>query len=294
MRNFILGTDWWTDCDDVVALRLLARVHKRGEICIKGIGINGCMEYSAASVDGFLASEGVQDIPLGIDLEADDFGRNPPYQKRLAPLAKCCMSNEQAEDAVRLYRRILAAATEPVEIMEIGYMQVIAGVLESGPDDISDKTGVELFKEKVSKVWMMAGKWTADGEMENNFCRNDRTRIGSEKFCRLCPVPVTFLGWEIGFDVITGDNLAEGDVLYQALCDHGSPNGRMSWDPMLVMLALIGDEAEAGYDAVRGWARVDVKTGANYFTRDEAGLHQYVVKARENDFYKKMINDLLV
>lgn len=294
MRNFILGTDWWTDCDDVVALRLLARAHKEGRINLMAIGINGCMEYSVASVDGFLASEGVQNIPLGIDLEADDFGRNPPYQKGLAPLAVEYKSNEQAEDTVRLYRRILAAATEPVEIIEIGYMQVIAGVLESDADDISEKTGLELFKEKVSKVWMMAGKWTADGETENNFCRNPRTRIGSEKFCRLCPVPVTFLGWEVGFDVVTGDNLAEGDVLYQAMCDHGSPNGRMSWDPMLVMLALVGDEGEAGYTTVRGWAKVDPETGANYFTQDEQGLHQYVVKAKENEFYKKMINDLLV
>ena len=26
MRKFILSTDWWTDCDDVVALRLLALI----------------------------------------------------------------------------------------------------------------------------------------------------------------------------------------------------------------------------------------------------------------------------
>ena len=24
MRNMILGTDWWTDCDDAVAIRLLS------------------------------------------------------------------------------------------------------------------------------------------------------------------------------------------------------------------------------------------------------------------------------
>lgn len=40
MRNFILGTDWWTDCDDAVAVRILARAHKSGKICIKGIGVN--------------------------------------------------------------------------------------------------------------------------------------------------------------------------------------------------------------------------------------------------------------
>lgn len=30
MRNFILGTDWWTDCDDVVAIRILVRAHLSG------------------------------------------------------------------------------------------------------------------------------------------------------------------------------------------------------------------------------------------------------------------------
>ena len=57
MRNFILGTDWCTDCDDAVAVRILARAHKSGKICIKGIGVNACMEYSAASLDGFLNTE---------------------------------------------------------------------------------------------------------------------------------------------------------------------------------------------------------------------------------------------
>ena len=32
MRKFILGTDWWTDCDDAVAIRLLAREHVKKEI----------------------------------------------------------------------------------------------------------------------------------------------------------------------------------------------------------------------------------------------------------------------
>ena len=49
MRSFILGTDWWTDCDDVVALRLLARAHKAKEIELLGIILNGCMEYSVTS-----------------------------------------------------------------------------------------------------------------------------------------------------------------------------------------------------------------------------------------------------
>ena len=292
MRNFILGTDWWTDCDDAVAIRILARAHKAGKICIKGIAINGCMEYSVKSLDGFLKTENVCNIPIGIDLEATDFGGNPPYQKRLAQLPSSYNSNEDAENAVKLYRRILAESEEPMEIIEIGYLQVIAAVLESGADEISDKTGIELIKEKVSKFWVMAGKWDDDPGMENNFTRNDRSRVAGKVFCEKCPVPVTFLGWEIGHDVITGGELEE-DVLYSVLCDHGSQNGRMSWDPMLVQMAIIGDEAEAGYDFVQGTASVMSENGANTFRVSADGNHRYVIRKMPSEYYEKQINALI-
>ena len=38
MRSFILGTDWGADCDDCVALRVLSRFVKKGEINLLGIG----------------------------------------------------------------------------------------------------------------------------------------------------------------------------------------------------------------------------------------------------------------
>ncbi len=293
MRKWIVGTDWWTDCDDAVAMRLLARAHNREEIELLGIGINACMEASVASLEGFLNTEGVRDIPIGIDLAALDFGGNPPYQKDLVPYAEVYHSNEDAEAAVSLYRRLLAESEEKIEIIEIGYLQVIAAVLESDADEISPKTGLELVREKVSKIWVMAGKWSERGGKENNFARNARSRRGGAVFCKTCPVPVTFLGYEVGVDVLTGGNLKEADVLHRVLCAHGSPNGRASWDPMLVLLALTGDETSAGYDAIRGKAYVDPVTGANEFVPDPNGLHAYVVKMKENEYYQNAINRML-
>ena len=290
MREFILGTDWWTDCDDAVAMRLLCNAVKKGVIRLLGVGINACMEYSAASVKGFLKAEGLCDIPLGLDIAATDFGGEPPYQKRLA-LDHCPDTvNADLEDAVHLYRRLLAAAKAPVEILEIGFPQVLSALLQSKGDYISPKSGAELVKEKVKKFWLMAGKWDRDGEEEHNFCRNHRSRTAAEFFCRTCPVPVTFLGWEVGYDVITGDELPHDDHLYKVMLDHGSENGRSSWDPMLALLAVTGDETEAGYTTVSGYASVDPETGKNYFKKDPKGPHKYVVKARENDFYKQAIN----
>ena len=293
MRKFILGTDWWTDCDDAIAIRLIVRAHKRGDIELCAVGINAAMEYSVASLDAFLALEGCFDIPLGIDLAATDFTGNPPYQKRLAPRSVRYKSNEEAEDAVSLYRRILSNASEPVEIIEIGFLQVFANLLESGADAISEKSGVELVREKVSHVWVMAGKWDKDGECEHNFANNQRARDAAKLFCDRCPVPVTFLGWEVGYGVITGGKLEHEDHLYTLLCDHRSQNGRHSWDPMLTLLALIDNEERAGYDTVSGSASVDPETGANYFKKHPCGTHKFVVKKQENAFYAAQINKLL-
>ncbi|MBQ7378966.1 MAG: hypothetical protein IJW70_04710 [Clostridia bacterium] len=203
----------------------------------------------------------IEDVPVGIDLNATDFGGSPPYQKRLAETFCPSACNAQAEDAVRFYRRLLACETEKLEMIEIGYPQVLANLLASSADDISEKSGFALVSEKVSKIWMMAGKWDADGEKENNFCRNRRSRVAGKAFCELCPIPVTFLEWEVGYGVITGGKLNENDHLYQVLLDHGSKNGRHSWDPMLVLMALLGDEEIAGYRTVSGTASVDECTG---------------------------------
>lgn len=116
------------------------------------------MEDSVASLDGFLNREGICDIPIGIDMEATDFGGNPSYQNRLTAYCARYKCNGAAEDAVRLYRRLLSGCETSVEIIEIGFLQVISAVLESGPDDVSEKTGLQLFREKVGKVRVMAGK----------------------------------------------------------------------------------------------------------------------------------------
>lgn len=293
MRKFILGSDWWTDCDDAVALRILARAHKKGQIRLRAVALNACMEDSVRSLDGFLSAEGVYDVPIGLDPAATDFGGHPPYQKRLAAFATRYASNAEAEDAVRLYRRVLAESEEPIEILEIGFLQVIAGVLESAPDDLCELDGVSLFRAKVRKVWVMAGKWDEPRGKENNFARNERARSGAERFCRLCPVPVTFLGFEIGADVISGSHLPEDDVLHLVMCDHSSSHGRYSWDPMLALLALTGDEERAGYSAVRGRAAVDPMTGENTFTPSEDGPHAYVRRREAPEYYARAIDVLI-
>ena len=200
LRNFILGTDWWTDCDDAVALRILARAHASGMVRLLGVVINACMELSVASLDAYLTAEGLSGIPLALDREATDFGGNPPYQRRLSKLPHM-RENADGENPVTLYRRLIVSAERPVDILEIGYPQALAAFLASPADEISPLSGVELVSQNRSRLWMMAGKWDENPGRENNFVRNARSRAGGAILCEKCPVPITFLGWEIGFDV---------------------------------------------------------------------------------------------
>ena len=93
--------------------------------------------------------------------------------------------------------------------------------------------------------------------------------------------------------VISGGMLFHDDHLYKVLEDHGSPNGRHSWDPMLVLLSLTGDEEKAGYNTVNGTASVDAESGRNHFRTDENGKHKFVIKKHPDQYYENKINEII-
>ena len=294
VRPFTIGTDWFTDVDDAVAMRVFARAHKAGAIRIEGVCANTCRRYTCPSLDAFLCHEGLPGIPLGIDLGARYPGR-AKYQKRMAGRPGNYRSNEGCTDAVRLYRAALAGAREPVEMAEIGFCQALAGLLDSPADELSPLDGRALLAEKCRHIWTMAGKWDIPGGAYNyNFRVTRQNMRAAHHFYENCPVPVTFLGHEVGRTVITGGVLeGRDDMLAWALRDHGSKRGRSSWDPMLALLAITGNLEEAGYTAVYGQARIAPKDGKCRWEPDAGGNQRYVVKAREDAFYRDAINGII-
>lgn len=293
-RNIILGSDWWTDCDDCVALRVLCDAHRKGLINFLGVCLDACTDYSVESVDAFIKLEGLNNIPIGIDREATDFEGTPNFQKPFAE--KHCIytqTESTAEDALRLYRRLLSEAEGITDIIEIGFPQVLAALVSSPADDISPLSGYELIKTKVGRLWCMAGDFGGSGRPEHNFCNNSRSRTGGKILCESFPAPITFLGFEIGIMVITGDKLPENDFLHEIMSFHGSVKGRFSWDPMTALCAVIGDEIKAGYSYRTGVVRVDEQTGANFFTPDENGSHRYLICDKPYSYYADAINGII-
>lgn len=296
-RKIILGTDWWTDCDDVVAARVLTEFAKAGVVEILGVIINTCTDYSASSVDAFFRNEGIENLPIGIDRTATFEGK-PSYQKFITDFCGSEMTNDDAEDGVRLYRKLLSQVEGKAELVDIGFHQVLYGLLKSAPDDISPLDGLSLVKEKVSHFWAMAGKWDVDKGTEYNIHKNEITRIASAFVFDNIPCPMTLLGFEVGEKVLSGNGLKQGDMLYEVLKGHMVQHhrecvGRSSWDPMTVLLACIGNEDEAGYKVVRGKASVNPISGENSFIKDENGTHCYVVKKFRDKYYSDLIDAII-
>lgn len=287
MRKFILDTDWWSDCDDAVAIRLLCNAHLKKEIELLGINVNACMEYSIPALDVFTRDRGVI-VPFGLDHKATDFEDELSYQKHLAEAGMPQRRNEDVPEGVDFYLQLLSEAENfSVEILSIGFTQVLAALLKH-------PAGKELISQKVTHLWIMAGKWDEEHGAEYNFYKNELTRRSGAELCDNWPTPITFLGWEVGNTVLTGGQLPDGDLLKQVMNDHGSPNGRCSWDPMLCLLAVTGDPETAGYRSVYGKASVDPADGSNTFAADPQGPHRYVVKKFNDTYYAEAINSRLI
>lgn len=294
MKHLILSTDWWTDCDDAVAIRLIANAVKRGEVCLDAVIVNAFLPESVPSILHFLADCGLSHVPAAFDRDATDYRGKPKFQYPLTELAGGAYDDYPAVSPVELLRKTLVNANEPITILEIGFPQCLAALIESAPDEISPLDGCALVREKVEHLYIMAGNYANEERgSEHNFNNTGRSARGGAVVCEKWPTHATFLGWEVGHSVITGSHLPADDLLKRLMVWHGSPNGRSSWDPMTAELAIIGDAEAAGYETVRGHVSVDPATGENSFRRDPDGLHTYVKKRLPDEIYAARIDAAL-
>lgn len=294
MRQLILDTDWCTDADDAVAVKLLCELQKREAVRLLGVVIDYCTDDSVVSLDAFMRLSGLPDIPVGIDAAHRYHNDRGRYQARLAALPSKYGSNADAPDGAALYRRLLSCAEGKADIVGIGFEQVIEALLKSEPDSICPLDGMTLVSQKVGRIWLMAGRFDGSGKPEFNIEFSPDSRRAAAFIAGACPVPVTYLGFEVGKTVITGAGLPQDEPLRTVLHDHhGHDGGGSSWDPMTALLAVCGDERQAGYGFYTGTVSVDTQTGTSSFTEDPAGRHRIVYKLRPDETYAGAINKIV-
>ncbi len=300
-KPVIFDTDFWTDTDDLSAIRILLWAEQEGMCDIVGMIVDAVNSNSAKAISRFLDYEGRGDLPVALEKAANDFNGSPCYFNTLIKDWSYGLydSNDDAEDenAGEYYIKLLNSVPEgeKCNIICVGYMTALAGLMNKAE---ADESVMELVKKKIDKIYIMAGNYPSGSE--NNITRNARSRQAGYDAISKTPecIDLIFLGYEAGVSVKSGNKtgtaIGDFDLLYKAMVDHGNgTNANSSWDPMTVLLAVYDDADAAGYQLVRGTNTVNATTGANTFTKNETGHHYYVTKKYPDGWYVHQIDSIL-
>jgi inosine-uridine nucleoside N-ribohydrolase len=247
----IFDTDIAPDYDDVGAMAMLHAFADAGEVKILATISCNAFETTAPTLSLLNQYFGRQEVPIGVtknplpNKDCSQFWAQAILKKYPHALA----SNSEATDAILLYRKILAAQPDhSVTIISVGFFTNLAGLLQSGPDDLSHLTGMELVKKKVTKLVSMAGSLGQDGKSGYEF----NVMVdppASKKVFEDWPTPIIISGFEIGDKILTGIRLINNEAIQNspvkdafqvALKADKNTNGRNSWDETAVLVAVRG------------------------------------------------------
>jgi inosine-uridine nucleoside N-ribohydrolase len=205
-------------------------------------------------------------------------------------------SNNEVPDAVALYRSVLSKQPDSsVTIITVGFLTNISNLLRSQADVYSPLSGIELVRQKVSRLVSMAGKFPEGSEFN---VKEDA--LASQYAFDNFPKTILYSGFEIGANVKSGlpliNNKAIKNSPVKDVFEISIPMaeedklGRMSWDQTAVLVAIRGHKPF--YKLKEGKIVVDEK---GYNTWDEKGKGQFhLVEAQPPSKVSALINDLMM
>jgi inosine-uridine nucleoside N-ribohydrolase len=280
--RIILDTDIGPDYDDAGAMAVLHALADKGEAIPLAVIASNKNDLVAPTIDIINTYFGRPDLPIGAPKgAAADIGAWQKWPEMLVQkYPHRVKSTEDVEDAVVLYRKILAREPDnSVIIASIGFLTNLSNLLNSHPDKYSDLPGRELVKRKVSKLVSMAG-WFPKGR-EYNLLTDS---VASSNVFNDWPTPVIFSGFEIGNEIKTGLRFVHDTALHGPIKDvfafcipkkKEDSAGRMSWDETTVLVAILG--ANPYFALERG--HILIKGGNNSWKKDKNGSQYYLTRA---------------
>ncbi|QTH42962.1 nucleoside hydrolase [Cohnella sp. LGH] len=276
----ILDTDIGPDCDDAGALAVLLTLAGKGEADILGVMHCTSSPWGSGCISAIHTYYGRPDIPIGT-LQEEHFLDEEMYQRYNRPIAEnyphAYRQGGAAEDAIVLYRKLLAASDdESVVIIGIGPLVNLYRLLSSAPDELHPLDGIALVRQKVKTLVVMGGAYPSGKEW--NF---EMHPAAAKYVVEQWPSPIIFSGYEAGVDIQTGsrlfrDTAADHPVrkAYELFLD--GRQTRSSWDLITVLIGVRGlcglCEAEQN-----GWVEVSA-TGENRWIegRVPGKTHSYI------------------
>lgn len=281
--RLIFDTDIGNDCDDAMALALIHALQNRGACELLAVTLTNPDPRAGRMVDAINTFYGRPDIPIGINSASPHAERSrylgvvPEFPHDFDP--------ERAPSALSLIRRTLAGADDhSVVLVQVGFFTNLADLLESGPDEWSGLSGIDLVRAKVASVSLMAGAfhpvWGENYFPEYNVKFDV---VAAEKVARLWPTPMVWSGAEIGeavrypavsidedFGYVTKHPVKEAYQRYNP-----TPHERPCYDLTSVLQAVWPDR---GYFELSRPGRVDVLPDSfTRFRAAENGRDRYML-----------------
>lgn len=251
--NIIFDSDMGPDYDDVGALAMLHAMEDNGECTILATISSNEHSLTAATLSVLNTYFNRPDIAIGVVKQK---GIDIPCPQKwdsliVAQYPHTIKTNNEAGDAVKLYRKILSASPDKsVTIVTVGFLTNMAHLVQSQPDEFSPLNGKELVSKKVKLLVSMAGCFNKQiGSFKEFNLMKDAA--SSKTAFDNWPTAVVFSGFEIGEKIHTGLPLIKSDMKNSpvkdvfARCiplDKNDANGRMSWDETATLVAVRGYE----------------------------------------------------
>jgi len=212
--KIIFETDFGGDADDLGALAMIHEFQRRNELELIGITVFNTERYTISAIDAVNTFYGYPDIPIG--LRNGESHLNPwNHSKAIADVLPFDLDQSDAEDAVKLYRRLLSTSKDQeVIIVSVGPMKNILDLLNSPADALSPLNGNDLLHAKVKEMVIM-GRNFPESNYEWNF-GGDMPGVTKAVLEQL-DLPITFLGAEIGDEIRTGqvfNQISQAHPLY--------------------------------------------------------------------------------
>lgn len=296
----IFDTDMGPDYDDVGAMAMLHYFANRGTIKILAT-VASCKHNNVAATLSVLNTYFKRpDIPIAVpkgwavDMKdpqhwTDSLIKNYPHTIK---------SNEEAEDAVKTYRKILALQEDSsVTVITVGFLTNLYELLQTKGDEYSHLNGKELITKKVKKLVSMAGIFPSGIEF-NVVKHKEAAKYVFEQW----PTEIILSGFEIGKNIKTGLPLTQNNKIKQSPVkdafriaiplDPNDSHGRMSWDQTAVLVAMAG--YNTWYTAQRGIIIVNAEDGSNIWTDNPEGKHYKLVEKSPPSEVEKLINDMMM
>jgi len=289
--GIIFDTDIGNDIDDALALALLHTFESRAECHLLAVTITKDNALAAPFVDVVNTFYGRGNIPIGTVRN----GVTPEDGNFLRPVVEAetagkqwyphhLQSGQDSPEAVDLLRKVLGQQPDQsVVIVQVGFSTNLARLLKTEGDEYSPLNGVELVKQKVRLLSIMAGAFT---EIEGKPYREYNVIMDLDSARQVFanwPGPIVASGFEIGLAILYPAQSIEKDYRYvlhhpvaQAYgCYIKMPYDRPTWDLTSVLYAV---RPQRGYFDLSesGIIQVD-EAGQTIFTPQPGGPHRYLM-----------------